>query len=355
MNSVSSGLVPAVVGLSIVAVFSACTAGDPLPNTTGAGAASGGASGSPPGGSSTTQGAYATGGMTSTSSTGDPGFDITTGMTTEDSGDTGEDKPEAMIELYLPAGFTAAENGGGYLVVGALEDLELEASNSCRNILRVVVRDFLQSHIDFGERKPADFMNPGLYPGQLLADLDPTTRKPTVNPSRLPSDLIENFSDWYENTPGVNKPYVMDIWLQPQPNGLFLFDTASFFPLEAPWDGFSAGDMQASTTGPRNFLFTTEIHTAFEYKGTEVFNFRGDDDVWIFINNKLAVDIGGIHGPQVGNVVLAERAVELGLAVGEVYRLDMFQAERNPTGSNFRIETSLDFKECGVLENDIIR
>jgi fibro-slime domain-containing protein len=53
--------------------------------------------------------------------------------------------------------------------------------------------------------------------------------------------------------------------------------------------------------------------------------------------------------------MLSEHAAEFGLVPGEVYNLDMFQAERNPTGSNFRIETSLDFKECGVLETDIIR
>ncbi len=266
-----------------------------------------------------------------------------------------EPKPEAMLVDTLPADFVPAGKGGGYKIVGKLEDLELEASNSCANILKVVVRDFVTSHVDFGERKPEPFMNDGLYLGQLLPDLDPTTRKPSVDPSRMPLDLIEGFGDWYTNTPSVNLPYVMDLWLEPQANGLFLFDSNMFFPLEAPNNEFSVGDEQFSTAGERNFLFTTEIHTAFEYKGTEVFNFRGDDDVWVFINNKLAVDIGGIHGPEVGNVVLAERAAEFGIVPGEVYNLDMFQAERNPNQSNFRIETSLDFKECGVLENDIIR
>jgi len=67
----------------------------------------------------------------------------------------------------------------------------------------------------------------------------------------------------------------------------------------------------------------------------------------------LAVDIGGIHGELPGNVSLDAKASEFGLEVGRVYPLDLFQAERNPRGSNFKIETSLDFQSCGILPDDI--
>ena len=85
-----------------------------------------------------------------------------------------------------------------------------------------------------------------------------------------------------------------------------------------------------------------------------MFTFRGDDDVFVFVNNQLAVDLGGIHGPVSGSVDLDAQADELGLTEGEVYTLDLFQAERNPGGSNFRIDTSLDFKSCGILPVDVL-
>lgn len=266
------------------------------------------------------------------------------------------EKPPAVIERTLPAGFTAETANGGWKVLGPLADFAEPTENACANVLRVIARDFTQAHVDFGEEKPATWTDPGLYTGHVLPVL-PEDRKPALNPARSPLDVIEAFDDWYLNVEGVNVPYVMDLWLQPDPSkaGYYLFDSSSFFPLDA--HNTSPDDVQVggNDNGPHDFLFTIELHTAFEYKGGEVFDFRGDDDVFVFINGKLAVDIGGIHGPLVGNVDLDARAAELGIEIGNVYELDLFQAERNPGGSNFRIETSLDFKECGILPSDVVK
>ncbi len=67
------------------------------------------------------------------------------------------------------------------------------------------------------------------------------------------------------------------------------------------------------------------------------------------INGHLAIDLGGVHGPIQGSVDLDAQAEALGIEFGGVYDLYLFQAERNPVSSNFRIETSLDFTECGTI------
>jgi fibro-slime domain-containing protein len=46
---------------------------------------------------------------------------------------------------------------------------------------------------------------------------------------------------------------------------------------------------------------------------------------------------------------LDDAAGEFGLTLGGVYPLDLFQAERQTVASNFRIETTLDFTDCGVI------
>lgn len=267
----------------------------------------------------------------------------------------GGSRPVAMIEETLPDGFIA-QTHGGWRVLGPLADFDEPTENVCANVLRVVARDFSASHVDFGQHKPPT--PPGEQAQELWLGLVQSTlggeRKPIIDPERDPG-VIDDFSDWYVNTDGTNVPYVMDLWLEPKAGeeGTFVFDSDDFFPLDAhdTWDEIDYG----GGGEPHNFLFTTELHTAFEYEGGEVFGFRGDDDVWVFINGRLAVDLGGIHGPVEGTVDLDESAAALGIEVGNVYTLDLFQAERNPTGSNFRIETSLDFRECGILENDVVR
>ncbi len=92
-----------------------------------------------------------------------------------------------------------------------------------------------------------------------------------------------------------------------------------------------------------NFSFTSEVRYWFLYqKGkTYTLDFTGDDDVWVFINKKLAVDLGGIHTPVNGSVTLdATTAANLGLADGKVYEVAVFQAERQTTGSSYRLTLS---------------
>jgi fibro-slime domain-containing protein len=89
-----------------------------------------------------------------------------------------------------------------------------------------------------------------------------------------------------------------------------------------------------------NFHFTTQVTHWFKYdaKTTPRLDFTGDDDVWVFVNDKLALDLGGVHQPVDGTVNLnTTTAASLGLSDGKVYKLNIFHVERKKESSSFRL------------------
>jgi len=140
-----------------------------------------------------------------------------------------------------------------------------------------------------------------------------------------------SFSQWFADVPGANASQRIFLSMTKGPDGVFSYSTPDFTPID--------GELYGNQSASHNRGFTCSIDAVSGYKkcGGQFIEYAGAGDAWLFINGKLAMDMGGTHanGKQ---VVLLDR---LGLTDGAEVRVNFFYAQRTSNNATFGLRTNM--------------
>lgn len=159
-----------------------------------------------------------------------------------------------------------------------------------------------------------------------------------------------SFQQWYSDTPGVNRslPATVQLWWDPTV-ARFVFDTRLDEKYQArggflPIDGQLLGNV--GSTG-RNYFFTTEIVAEFEFHAGrgQAFTITSDDCAWVYVDGRLAVDLGGTRSGKDQKVPMDR----MGLKDGKTYEMRIFLAQRQVAWTHLRLESTFPLESRDLM------
>ena len=273
-----------------------------------------------------------------------------------------------MTSEFVNSQPTICQTGG--LIVGrGFPDFQHYNGSGCQDILdpeldsdgKPIMREFFHSQGSQGTYSK-DFAS-GYCKSHGSSSWDAQVKNQYTCPSLFPL--------WYRDVPGINKTFhhTLRLKLIDASTGKYQFQSSN--PPEGATDvegnALKSGG-QFLPLGKKSYetgAFTTEIQTYFQYKGGETLDFLGDYDVWVFINNRIFVDLGGMQSSLSKQGTLAKDKCKLKdnagnekevtcdknfeLYEGGIYEIKMFHAERQMGSSNFNL-TLTGFLNTGKAE-----
>ena len=204
----------------------------------------------------------------------------------------------------------------------------------------------------------------GIVDFQLGEDYYPVAIGGRLTPNRGVTD----FKRWFNNVEGKSQNYSNNLTLN-YSGSEFSYFNDDFYPLDQV--EFSKGDV--TNQDGHNHLFTMALAAPFRIlkSGDENFEITADDDTFVFVGDKLALDMGGVHGALKGKITI-DKDGKINTAIGDeefafsgisidgqsdsVIRI--FHADRDSSESVFKItfqNMSLNIVESQLAGAEVVQ
>ena len=164
-----------------------------------------------------------------------------------------------------------------------------------------------------------------------------------TKPNRGGIQSAKSFELWFQDQAGINASAPLTITMRRRDDGAWVFDDeldplyqerGGFFPIDEQLFGNSAS---VEGLADHNHHFTVELHATFTWTAGRFLEVRSDDDLWVFLNGELVIDLGGVHRAK-NQFIELDR---LGLVDGTTCRLDIFYADRHRMHAKLGIITNV--------------
>lgn len=141
----------------------------------------------------------------------------------------------------------------------------------------------------------------------------------------------DSFGQWFNDVPGVNTSQKHSITLTLADDGLYEYLSDDLYPVDGRLYGNEGAD--------HNYYFTYDIvgNFVFDACSNQVVQLQADDDVWLFINDQLVIDLGGMRAGTAQHIELDR----LGLQDGQTYSFYLYHAQRQTDGATFNLRTNV--------------
>ena len=194
------------------------------------------------------------------------------------------------------------------------------------------------------------YYNLGIEAGLVESALDEQYLPVAVGGKLLSNrGMAKGFQRWFNSVEGVNKSYtgILNLVYDAE-KGSFEYSSDEFYPLD---EINVAGDESVNDDG-HNHLFTMNMGIPFQVlaNGKETFVITADDDTWVFVDDTLVLDMGGVHEATTGQLKISDEgevyaAVEdedfayagVKLNAGDGAIIRVFHADRNSSESVLKL------------------